>query len=128
MELQGIQGGARAQVRAALQGVAGDDAGAALRAAEAGRDEEAAHAFEEIFARIFVRELRRGLPEGVFGGGAGSDVYEGWFDEHLGAALVQRDALGLAGVVKSGIGRVVAASEDRARQGGPADAPEGRPR
>lgn len=101
----------RQTATAALSGL---DAGAALRAARSGRDDEAGQAFEGLFARMLVRELRRSLPEGPFGGGAGADVYEGWFDEHLGQALVERDALGLAGLVKTGIGRAVAAEAENA--------------
>lgn len=80
----------------------------ALREAEGGDPLQVAQAgrqLESLFARLLVRELRRALPEGPFGGGAGADVFEGWFDEHLGNALVERDALGLAGLVKTGIGR-----------------------
>ena len=39
-----------------------------------------------------------------FGGGAGSDVYESWFDQHIASALSKTDALGLAGMLKAGIG------------------------
>ena len=69
-------------------------------------DEETAKAFESLFARMLVKELRKGLPNGPFGGGAGSDVFEGWFDEHLGDTLVARDGLGLAGMVKASVGRI----------------------
>ena len=88
----------------------------AERDAAAGRDAEAAEAFEHLFARIFVQELRRALPEGPFGSGAGADVYEGWFDEHLGDALVERDALGLSGLIKTGLARS-AAARAQAEQG-----------
>ena len=92
----------------ALAGIASGEAATvdeARRAANEGDDAQAAEAFEAIFARLLVREMRRALPEGPFGGGAGSDVFEGWFDEHLGNALVERDALGLAGLVKTAVGR-----------------------
>jgi len=75
----------------------------AQRAAGSGRAEEASKAFEELLARMLVKELRRGLPNGFFGGGAGADVYESWLDEHLGAALTRDDSLGLAGMVKAGL-------------------------
>ena len=55
-------------------------------------NDEAAAAFESYFATLLVRELRRGLPEGLFSG-AGSDVYSSWFDEQIGATLSERDAL-----------------------------------
>jgi Rod binding domain-containing protein len=67
----------------------------ARSAADGGRTVEAAHEFEKLFATLLVKELRRGLPEGFFGQGAGADVYEGWLDEHLGAALSEGRGLGL---------------------------------
>ena len=39
--------------------------------------------------------MRSTLPEGFFGGGTGSDVFEGWFDEHLGSSLAEGRGLGL---------------------------------
>lgn len=65
--------------------------------AAAGRGEavEAAMEFERLFATLLVKEMRRGLSEGFFGGGAGADVYEGWLDEHLGSALSDGRGLGL---------------------------------
>ncbi len=98
-----------ASQQAATAALSGLDAGSALRAARSGRDEEAGKAFEELLARMLVRELRRALPEGPFGGGAGADVYEGWFDETLGAALVANDALGLSGMIKTSLARDAAA-------------------
>lgn len=81
------------------------------RSAERGDAAETARSFEQLFAVLLVRELRRCMPESPFGQGPGADVYEGWFDEHLGAALAERDALGLAGMVKSAIGRAQAARD-----------------
>jgi len=78
---------------------------AAQAAAIEGKEVEAARAFEKLLATQLVRELRRSLPEGVFGGGSGSDIYESWFDEHIGDALAKQDALGLAGMVKTALGR-----------------------
>ena len=37
--------------------------------------------------------------------GSGSDVYAGWFDEHLGRSLAERDALGFAGMIKASLAR-----------------------
>jgi len=96
---------------AALSSLTQAGATDALQAARRGDDEEAAKAFEGVFARLLVREVRRALPEGFFGEGAGADVYESWFDEHLGQALVERDALGLAGMVKAAVGRASAAED-----------------
>ncbi len=93
--------------------------GAARRAAESGDAREAAREFETLLAVQLVRELRRALPDGLFGKGAGADVYEGWFDEHLGRALAERDALGFA--------RVVEAALTREHAGPDADAPAASP-
>ena len=79
-------------------------------AARRGDTDETARQFETIFATLLVRELRRAMPEGPFGKGAGADVYEGWFDEHLGQALGAHDALGIAGLVKTALGRTSAES------------------
>ncbi len=81
----------------------------ARRAAERGDAKETARQFEKLFAVLLVRELRRAMPEGPFGQGPGADVYEGWFDEHLGGALAADDALGLTGMIKTAIGRAQAA-------------------
>lgn len=83
----------------------------AKRAAERGDGREAAHQFEKIFATMLVRELRRSMPKSPFGEGPGVDVYEGWFDDHLGGALARNDALGLAGMVKTSIARAQAARD-----------------
>ena len=81
----------------------------ASRAAERGDARETARQFETLFGVMLVRELRRSMPKGLFGDGAGADVYEGWFDEQLGAALGARDALGIADMVESTLARAHAA-------------------
>jgi Rod binding domain-containing protein len=79
-----------------LAGMQGERALAAARAASAqGNGAHAARDFERLLATQLVKELRRGLPEGFFGSEAGSDVFEGWFDEHLGDALCEGRGLGL---------------------------------
>jgi len=77
--------------------------------AQGGPVEETAQLFEALFATMLAREMRRGLSEGFFGGGAGADVYEGWLDEHVGQAIARSGDLGLVGMVKAGMG---AAEED----------------
>jgi len=72
--------------------------------AEASDKQEAVEAFQMILATQLVKEMRKTLPNGLFGGGAGSDVYESWFDQHIASALSKTDALGLAGMLKAGIG------------------------
>ena len=66
--------------------------------------EKAVEAFQMLLATQLVKEMRKTLPKGVFGGGAGSDVYESWFDQHIAGALSESDALGLAGMLKVAIG------------------------
>ena len=63
----------------------------------------AAKEFEKLLATIMVKELRRGLPDGFFGEGPGRDVYEGWMDEHLGAALTEGEGLGLRVALERGL-------------------------
>lgn len=55
---------------------------------------------ESLFASMLVKELRRGLETGFFEG-PGAQIYTAWLDEHLGQALADRDALGMAGMVKT---------------------------
>jgi len=110
MEIQGFD---FASQTASLTSLSQTEVDEARRAAEEGRDEEAAKSFESVFARLLVREMRRALPEGLFGGGSGADVYEGWFDEHLGEALVERDALGLAGMIKTAVGKAATAQNEQ---------------
>jgi Rod binding domain-containing protein len=84
-----------------------------LRAAEESQDaERAGEAFESYFATMLVKELRRSLPDGFFSG-SGSDVYGAWFDQHVGEALSQRDALGLAGLIKTTLSQAPVAEETK---------------
>ena len=94
----------------ALAGMQGERALAAARAASAqgngaqGNGAHAARDFERLLATQLVKELRRGLPEGFFGSEAGSDVFEGWFDEHLGDALCEGRGLGLRFALERDLG------------------------
>ncbi len=105
MDLAGINDGkqsldalAQARIRELGQAAAKDDT------AEVGK------AIESLFASMLVKELRRGLDTGFFEG-PGAQVYTAWLDEHLGQALADRDALGLAGMVKTFADRKAAESE-----------------
>ena len=80
------------------------------RSADAGRVEEAASMFESLLATVMVKELRKGLSDGFFGSGAGSDVFEGWLDEHLGNSLAATGALDVAGFIRVGLEQKSAAS------------------
>ncbi len=75
----------------------------ASRAANNGDAQEAATMFEELLATMLVKELRSSLPGGFFGGGAGTGIMDGWFDEHLGQSLAEGWDLDLAGLVRVGI-------------------------
>jgi Rod binding domain-containing protein len=99
MELPDISQAARPLLSSA-QGSKADEV---RRLADSGEHERAGREMETVFGMMLVRELRRALPEGLFGKGPGADVFEGWFDEHLGKALAERDALGLAGMVKTSL-------------------------
>ena len=55
--------------------------------------------FSKLLATMLVKEMRRALPEGFFGEGAGSDIFDGWLDEHMGAALADRDGLRLEDMI-----------------------------
>ena len=74
-----------------------DDAGAKDK-------DNAIGSFQMLLATQLVKELRSSLPEGLFGGGSGADIYESWFDQHIATSLAESDALGLAGMLKAGIG------------------------
>jgi Rod binding domain-containing protein len=80
------------------------DPTALRRLGREGDVDAAAHEMEKLFATMLVGELRKALPEGFFGGGAGHDTYGAWFDEHLGGALAESGALELAGQVKASLG------------------------
>lgn len=84
-----------------------------LRARNEHGSGEAGGAVEKLFASMLVKELRRGLDQGFFNG-PGSQVYTAWLDEHLGQALADRDALGLAGMVKVHMDRQLEAEEAQA--------------
>lgn len=73
--------------------------------------DNAANKFEELLATMLVKELRKGLGKGLFGEGAGSDIYAGWFDSHIGEALARDGGLDLEGIIRVGIDSKIAAVE-----------------
>jgi len=89
--------------RPLLPSASGGKVDEARRLSDMGEHDKAAREMETVFGMMLVRELRRALPQGLFGKGPGADVFEGWFDEHLGQALAERDALGLSGLVKTSL-------------------------
>ena len=64
---------------------------------------QAAEKFESLFATLLVKELRRALPDGFFGSGPGTDIYNGWLDQELGRSLAENWQLDLAGMVKTNL-------------------------
>ena len=58
------------------------------------RTEEAATELEAIFGALLVKEMRKTLPDGLFGSDA-ADVYGGLFDEHIGRQLAEGEGLGI---------------------------------
>ncbi len=87
-----------------ISGSAFDGRVAALQHSKhAEQDGEVAREVEGLFAQLFVKELRRGLGEGFFGQGAGSDTFDGWLDEHLGESLTRDGVLDLAGRIRTSL-------------------------
>jgi Rod binding domain-containing protein len=76
-----------------------------------GAPQSAAKRFEALLATQLVKEMRRSLDEGFFGNGPGSDVFEGWLDEHLGEALTRGRGLGLADSIAHDLGEKAAGGE-----------------
>ena len=64
---------------------------------------EAAEKFESLLATLLVKEFRKTLGDGLFGGGAGSDIYAGWFDTHVGEALARDGGFDMEGLIRVGI-------------------------
>lgn len=95
------------------------DLEALAEGARRAQPQEAAEMFEELLASLLVKELRRAVPEGLFGDGPGADVYEGWFDRHLGKSLAKSWDLDVAGLVRAGL-------EQKARAQGAAGTTENR--
>ena len=64
------------------------------------RQDEAVQGFEEIFSRMLASELRRGLGEGFFGEGPGSETFSSWLDEFVGKAIAERGTLGIERMIE----------------------------
>ena len=62
--------------------------------------EEAATAFEAIFASMLLKEMRNTLSEGFFGSES-SDIFGGLFDLHMGQAMTDGNGLGIKELVLS---------------------------
>ena len=117
-----LPGSGLSQATAQLQGGKGADEVAKAKGALLGAKdgsmttEEVGQQFEELFSTMLVREMRKSAKSsasegGLFGKGAGADIYEGWFDEKVGAAIAAQGSLGLVGMVKASIGRLESTEE-----------------
>ena len=91
---------------------------AAQRELRNGDHGDAAREFERLFATLLVKEMRATLPEGFFGEGAGSDVFDGWFDEHTGSALSEGRGLGLRVALERDLGLEQAALDAALQEDG----------
>ena len=89
MDGLGLQGAART---AGMNDMMAGRVSRVAAGSEEGTPETVAREMESLFATMLVSELRKGLGEGFFGGGAGADTFNGWFDEQIGASLASLKA------------------------------------
>lgn len=110
----GLQGAARS---AGMNDMMAGRVSRVAAGSDEGTPETVAREMESLFATMLVSELRKGLGEGFFGGGAGADTFNGWFDEQIGASLASRSSLGLADQIRESIVREqAAAAAEQARK------------
>ena len=114
MDGLGLQGAARS---AGMNDMMAGRVSRVAAGSDEGTPETVAREMESLFATMLVSELRKGLGEGIFGGGAGADTFNGWFDEQIGASLASRSSLGLADQIRESIVREqAAAAAEQARK------------
>lgn len=114
MDGLGLQGAART---AGMNDMMAGRVSRVASGSDEGTPETVAREMESLFATMLVSELRKGLGEGFFGGGAGADTFNGWFDEQIGASLASRSSLGLADQIRESIVREqAAAAAEKARK------------
>ncbi len=82
--------------------------------ADTSEPETVAKEIEALFATLLASEMRKGLGEGFFGSGPGSDTFNGWFDEEIGSSLASQGSLGLAKSVRESLMQSQAAQEAEA--------------
>jgi len=61
---------------------------------------EVAKEFSALLGTMLVKNLRKSLPNGFFGTGPGTDIMNGWLDEHVGRTLADGWNLDIAGMVR----------------------------
>lgn len=114
MDGLGLQGAARS---ASMNDMMAGRVSRVAAGSDEGTPDTVAREMESLFATMLVSELRKGLGEGFFGGGAGADTFNGWFDEQIGASLASRSSLGLADQIRESIVREqAAAAAEKARK------------
>lgn len=67
---------------------------------DVGKTADVAKRLEAVFASMLIKEMRNASPGSFFGTDSASDVYGGWFDEHVGQALAERGSLHIADFVE----------------------------
>lgn len=83
---------------------------------------EAARGVESIFLSLLVSELRKaGGGEGLFGGGTGAGVFEGFFDRIIGEQLAGSGGIGLAAAIEENLSRLRTAGGDTEHREGTED-------
>lgn len=79
-----------------------DIAGAArrLQAAPPAEMKKAAEQFEAVFLTQFVGSMFEGMKsDGLFGGGQGEKMWQGFLTQHIADAFAQRGGIGIADMV-----------------------------
>ncbi|NNU17414.1 hypothetical protein HK107_13865 [Parvularcula sp. ZS-1/3] len=85
-----------------------DIAGAARKLAAAKPDEarKAAEGFEAVFLNQFVSSMFSGMKtDGLFGGGQGEKMWQGFLVQHIADSFAQRGGIGIADMVMAEINK-----------------------
>ncbi len=65
-----------------------------------GNAAEVAKQLEAVFATMLVKEMRNASPGSFFGEDSASDVYGGWFDQHVGESIANQGGLHIGDYVQ----------------------------
>ncbi|MEO1656244.1 MAG: rod-binding protein [Pseudomonadota bacterium] len=77
-----------------------DDALRRLQAASPQDAKKAAEGFEAVFLTQFVSSMFQGLEtDGLFGGGSGEKMWQGFLTQHIAEAFAERGGIGIADMV-----------------------------
>lgn len=80
--------------------------------------DSAGRKFEQLFAGLMTKELRKGL-KGFFGEGPGADTFTAWMDEHLGRQIADQELLGIAKILREQNARDAAVAAEGIAAEGP---------